>query len=571
LNLNSQSSFYPPQPNNPSDAERQSLTYLALTDKGWPEDFNTIKNIMSPPPDITSLAAPGAFRGIKVGVIGGGLAGLAAAYELRKLGYDITVFDALEDRVGGRIYTYYFDRQKDLYHEFGAMRIPVSHETVWHYLNLFRLPTRPFIQYNPNAYVYIKDTRVRNDRDGENVSRYIYPKYHLTESERATPWRKLLYAGMERHLLGASTEERAEIIQTKPYYRDPAQIWSNSSNLEMMEAAGLSQGAIDLVSNFAPLMRGNMYESFIDYIQEDYPADLAYLYEVPGGMVKLPMAFYSSFKNRSPYRGIAPAQTGSVKYSAGCWVNGISLCDNGSKVSLTYQKRRTKEKLKETFDYVVCAIPFSTLRTVSIDPLFSNMKMRAIREVHYTPAQKTLMLCSERFWEKDYIVGGGSFTDLPLNTIWYPSDHAEYVNNPHLAADQLQQFPWKTPGVIISTYNFGLDTTRLANLPEGKRFEEIRRELEAVHGLTPGYLDRVAVEQKTYNWNQAPEFRGALCFYSEQQKSLFSYSMTLPEYANRVFFAGEHISPVHRWMQGALQTGMQAANDLAAASMLHMS
>jgi monoamine oxidase len=40
----------------------------------------------------------------------------------------------------------------------------------------------------------------------------------------------------------------------------------------------------------------------------------------------------------------------------------------------------------------------------------------------------------------------------------------------------------------------------------------------------------------------------------------------LPEYGGRVFFAGEHISGVHRWMQGALQTGMQAALDLAVAA-----
>jgi monoamine oxidase len=42
--------------------------------------------------------------------------------------------------------------------------------------------------------------------------------------------------------------------------------------------------------------------------------------------------------------------------------------------------------------------------------------------------------------------------------------------------------------------------------------------------------------------------------------------MTKPEYGGRVFFAGEHISALHRWMQGALQTGMQAACDLAKAA-----
>ena len=39
--------------------------------------------------------------------------------------------------------------------------------------------------------------------------------------------------------------------------------------------------------------------------------------------------------------------------------------------------------------------------------------------------------------------------------------------------------------------------------------------------------------------------------------------MALPEYDNKVFMAGDHISAVHRWMQGALQSGMIAANQLA--------
>jgi monoamine oxidase len=107
MNLNSQYSFYPSQPDNPSDLVRHSLALHALTQKGWAEDINIIRELMSPPPDITNYAKPGEFKGLKVAVMGGGLAGLAAAYELRKLGFEITILDALEDRVGGRVYTYF--------------------------------------------------------------------------------------------------------------------------------------------------------------------------------------------------------------------------------------------------------------------------------------------------------------------------------------------------------------------------------------------------------------------------------------------------------------------------------
>ena len=107
----------------------------------------------------------------------------------------------------------------------------------------------------------------------------------------------------------------------------------------------------------------------------------------------------------------------------------------------------------------------------------------------------------------------------------------------------------------------------MTNQPEEKLFEEIKREIEAVQGLTYGDLDSIAAGFKTVNWNQDPNFRGALSFFSPEQKCLFAYGMKLPEYNNRVFFAGEHISAVHRWMQGSLQTGMQAANDIAMTSL----
>jgi monoamine oxidase len=562
MNLNSQFSFYPPQPDNPSDSERHFLTQYALAQKGWPEDFDIIKRLMSPPPDITNYAKPGEFKGIKVGVLGGGLAGLSTAFELRKLGFDVTVYDAIEDRIGGRVYTYYFDEQKRLYNEFGAARIPVSHETVWHYLKLFNLPTRPFIQFDANAYVYLRKIRVRNDLSGSNVMQYIYPKYNLYAWERDTNWQKILSIGTDSHLLNATSFERAETIQVKPFYSNKALLWNRETSLNMMERAGLSQDAISLVSNFNPLLYGNLYNSFIDFIEENYPANLTYLYEIPGGIVQLPMAFYDSFANPNPYQSISSRDVGKVCYKAGCWINGIHLDDYGRKVKLIYQNLKTKENMEEKFDYVVCAIPFSTLRNVNIDPLFSNIKMRAIREVNYTPAQKSLLLCKERFWEKDYIVGGVSFTDLPIASILYPSDHAKYINNTKETLKQFMNLPWKEPGVIIGSYNFNLDTTRLTNQPEDKYIEEIKREVEIVHGLPVGYLDTIVTGHKTINWDAQPTIRGALSFFSPEQKRLFSYGMALPEYNGRIFFAGEHISAVHRWMQGALQSGMQAANDL---------
>lgn len=569
MNLNSQYAFYPPQPDNPTEEDRYLLLKHALTQKGWPQDMRAILDRMAPPLPITSVARPGSGRGLRVGVIGGGIAGLSAAYELRKLGFDITIFDALTDRIGGRVYTYYFGSTAGLYGEFGPMRIPVSHEAVWHYIREFGLRTIPFIQVNPNGFVYLKNIRVRNDAEGLGVMTYIYPKYGLTPRERLMSPQQLLSLGTDDQLLRATTRDRIEILEVRERYSPKVLEWINKSNLAVMEEAGLSQGAVSLAANFVPLLAGNLYNSFIDYIQENYPANMTYLYAIEGGMAFLPAAFYRSFFDRAPYPDIPGDAVGRVTYRQGCTVTGIFLEEGGRSVVLRVEPQPFRECFRETFDYVVCAIPFSTLRNVEIKPLFSGVKMRAIREVNYTPSQKTLICFSERFWERQGIAGGPSYTDLPIASVWYTQDHTRLITPSDIADGGTPSLPAGDPGVITGSFNFNLDTTRLTNQPEDLLKREIVRELAQVHGLPADEIGRLVQGFKVVNWNQETTFRGALSFFSPEQKRLFAYVMTLPEYGGRVFFAGEHISAVHRWMQGALQTGMQAANDLAAASLKH--
>lgn len=550
MNLNSQYAFYPAQPPNPTAEDRHGLLKHALQEKGWPEDISAILTRMAPPPPVTDFAEAGAFHGYRVGIIGGGLAGLSAAYELRKVGFDVTLYEALRDRVGGRVYTCYFGSDPRLYGEFGAMRIPVSHETVWHYIQEFGLSTYPFIQANPNALVYLSDTRVRGGTDSAAIKENIYPHYDMHPWERRLSWQELLYLGTDSHLLGATTAQRAEILEVSDQYSPRARQWQSSTVLTMLEASGLSQGAISLVSNFVPLLKSNLYNSFIDYIQESYPADLSYLYTIAGGLSLLPAAFYRSFFSDTPARGLRGAPLGQVTYRADCQVNAIGLSDTGNQIVLSYAPIAGGSSTWEAFDFAVCAIPFSTLRTIALQPTFTERKMRAIREVNYTATQKTLFLCQQRFWEAQGIVGGGSFTDLPIASVWYPSDHPR------------QQGAVEAPGVITGAFNFGMDTTRLLNLLPDGGHSEMLRELAAVHGLGVDTLYSLVQDIRTVDWTQEPTFRGGLCFFTPEQKCLFADTMAAPEYGGRLFFAGEHISAVHRWMQGALQSGMQAATNL---------
>ncbi|SHK68128.1 monoamine oxidase [Clostridium cavendishii DSM 21758] len=548
------------QPNSPTDEERYNMIKIALDEAKHSEDFDNIIELLNPPKDIRTIGSQIECRGLKVGIIGGGLAGLAAAFELRKVGFDISIFEMDEKRIGGRIYTYYFDKYRNLYGEFGAMRIPVSHQTVWHYINLFKLNTRPFIQYNENTFIYVRNTRVRNDAQGKGVMEKIYPQFDLTEREKVTPWQKLLDYATMTPLLRLEPEIRKELLQIKKQYSVQIEYMDSLSIRKMLNKMGLSKGAIDLISNIVPMLGELYYNSYLENLIENYTIDYAYRYEIVDGMVNLPLAFYNSLISKKPreYCNIEEKDIGKVVFNTGTTVTGIYKGFERNKVILEYKNRKQKDAFKGEFDFVICANPFSSFCNINLNPMFSTEKMQAIRELNYTSSQKTLFMCSERFWEKggpkERIVGGGSYTDLPITTIWYPGYKSLNKNKKYNAVS--------SPGVLLASYNLNQDSIRLGKVDNALKVNEIKRQLEEVHNLERGYLDSIVKDYKNVDWNNERGFNGGFCYLMPEQHRLFVYDAIKPEFDNRIYFAGEHTSLAHGWIQGALNSGMKAANDI---------
>jgi monoamine oxidase len=79
----------------------------------------------------------------KVLILGAGMAGLVAGYELTKLGHDVTILEA-RSRPGGRVHTLREPFSDGLFAEEGAARIPENHDLTLKYVNVFQLPLEPF-------------------------------------------------------------------------------------------------------------------------------------------------------------------------------------------------------------------------------------------------------------------------------------------------------------------------------------------------------------------------------------------------------------------------------------------
>src|SRR6202048_3520487 len=109
----------------------------------------------------------GTPKGASVLILGAGIAGMTAAYELRNAGYTVQVLE-YNSRAGGRNWTWRggdrytelggatqecrFD--KDLYINPGPWRIPYHHRGMLTYCKRLGVPLEAFVQLNYNAYLH---------------------------------------------------------------------------------------------------------------------------------------------------------------------------------------------------------------------------------------------------------------------------------------------------------------------------------------------------------------------------------------------------------------------------------
>lgn len=562
------------QPCNPSDNERHALLEYALKRVNRSGELGEIIETLSPPENIVDIEPEKNLNNKRIGIIGGGLSGMAAAFELRKRGANVTVFEAEEKRIGGRVYTNYFDEKNSLYGELGAMRVPISHECTWKYINLFKLKTRPFVNTNENAFIYVRCQRMKDDSKGINVKKNIYPYFDMDSMESKASFSELTEFAFSGSLNDINVEDRKDILLIKEKYPESIEKWSSPNQVQALKMLNLSNGAIQCMGSVESHFGALYNVSNFELLQDEYSLNLSFAYEVEDGMAKLPYAIYTSLNKKYPmeYKGIPIENIGKCTWLKGTKVRKVSFDKSHNKIKI-----QTDRKSME-FDYVICAIPFGCLRDIEITPCLSSEKMTAIRDINYVSSFKALFLCKRRFWEEgkefDPILGGVSNTDLTISTIWYPSDNAIMAENDDDSARCVYRGStfdkWKckegnvskSKGVLLASYAHTLDANRIGGISDNEKFELIKRQVEKVHGLPEGYMDDIVEEYKFMYWPNNPNSLGAFCHYVGDQKMDLSYAAYKPEYNERLYFAGEHICQSHGWMQSAIQSGMRAANDV---------
>jgi monoamine oxidase len=453
------------------------------------------------------LARKGAAR--KVIIIGAGLAGLSAAYELVQAGHDVSILEA-RTRPGGRVYTLREPFSEGLYAEAGALYIPAFHDFTMKYARLFNLPLDPIQPRSLASLYYVRGKRIRPAPDGS-----IDWPLDLTPEEK-----RLGRAGMMKKYLGPVLKEigNAAAADWPP---QPLRKYDRMTVSEFLRAQGASASAVAVLrlSYLDVLGDGFDHVSALMVLREvALQGKEGRFYAVKGGNDLLPKAFASRLSDRIHYG--APV---------------VRIEHDPQGVRVVFLQAGAQQTMAA--DHLVCTVPFSVLKGIEISPRFTLEKQQAIEQLPYTSVARVYLQSRKRFWA-DQGLESNAYTDLPVMAL----------------IDATYNQPGRRG--ILQSYMAGAQARAVTAMKEGERISFTLEQMEKVY---PGLRENF--EGGTSKcWDEDEWARGDYAWFKPGQMTELMPHIAKPE--GRVHFAGEHASAWPGWMQGALESGNRAAREI---------
>lgn len=198
-----------------------------------------------------------------------------------------------------------------------------------------------------------------------------------------------------------------------------------------------------------------------------------------------------------------------------------------------------------TADYAILTPTTKATRRIHFEPPLSAGKSDALRAVHYRSATKVFLGCSKKFWEADGIHGGQSVTDRPSRSINY------------LAHNFSSGF-----GVLLASYVNSADSDFFLSLSHEDIINIILDDLSVIHQLPKEEIRSVCNSSVIKQWSLDPYAMSGYTRFTPYQFIECSPSLQEPE--GRLYFAGEHTTVLHGWVDTAMMTGLRAARAINA-------
>jgi len=447
-------------------------------------------------------AAPNAPR--QVLVLGAGLAGLAAAYELKKAGYAVTVIEA-RTRPGGRVLTYRDPFADGLYAEMGAEYVDATDEYDHRFCKELGLKVMTAKLYDA---IFVRGQRFKMAAFKQNKE-------------------KLPYAGTEGGRLFG--QEGAYLKRVLALIKDPETLppevlkLDNLSVVELLAQEGAPEDitalftytqACESTARPHEMSALHLVRSHRRSFSEDTDEG-----RILGGNDQLP-------------KGLARALAGQILYNRPV----RKIAHDGAGATVTFEEGGALRTMRAP--RLVVALPFKVLRDVEVTPSFSAAKTKCIATLAYGHVMKLAMQYQQRFWDEPASLGQRVFTDTLLRRLY------------HFSIDQ------PGPRGILMSFTSGADAETLGRMSESERVRTALQEATKVWPEAPRHFEGGAVKY----WNEDPWIRGSYSFEGVGQAR--DYLQIAAAAEGRVHFAGEHTSVHRASMNGALESGVRAAAEV---------
>jgi monoamine oxidase len=457
-----------------------------------------------------------------VAILGGGIGGLSAAFELEQAGYEVTVLEA-SHRIGGRNFTVRagtvidelgnrqvceFDDDPDIYFNAGPARIPAVHHRLMHYCREFRIPLQPFVNSNYNAWVV--DEAVNGGKRVRQRDVIADARGFMAE---------LAAKGIGPAMLDVPlSDEDAEKLSE--YVRAFGDLDGEGMRYRGSSRAGFnSDGMLDPVSlkphgSLKELLESRFVYGGMLFAENEYQAPS--MMQPVGGMDRIVDAFLARLR--------ATPTTGA---------RVIGIYNEADAVRIVYEQGEKSRELRA--DYCLNAIPGHLMPGIrhNLSPAYT----RLVGEIQRGMLSKVGFQMSRRFWEEEGIYGGISWSDHPTLQVWYPS---------HGAHSQ--------KGVVLGAYIFDQEhNAAFGRLPHRERLESALQAGEALH---PGSYRRHVESGVSVVWHRMNHLLGCGGGVGDPSRPFDAEAdrirATLLDGDGRHFMIGDQVSKHPGWQEGAL-------------------
>ena len=500
---------------------------------------------------------PAAMLGTEVAVVGGGIAGVVAAYELMKLGLKPVLYEA--GRLGGRLRSEPFDGDSGIIAELGGMRFPKSSVCFYHYLDLVGLGTQPF----PNPLDAATPSTLL-DLEGDQV--YVEGDTNLPPvlREISEAWRDALEEQADFSAVQHAIRTR-DVATLKQLWNRLVPLWDERTfydfvatsrafqnhpfrHREIFGQVGFGTGGWD--SDFPNSMLEILRVAFTN-LDEDQRL-------VVGGVEQLPRRLWAHAPNHCVHW---PSGTSLSTLHQGSPKPGVmKIGRHGSaKLAITDRWGATK-----TYPAVLVTCQ-SWLLTTHIDTdesLLSQKLWMALDRTRYMQSSKTFVMVDRPFWRDRNPATGRYAMSMTLT---------DRLTRGTYLFDEGEG----KPASICLSYSWMGDALKVLPLPVDQRVTLMLRALGKIY---PGVdiASHVIGNPITVSWESDPNFlgafKGALPGHYRYNHRMYCHFMQdgMPPAERGLFLAGDGISWTPAWAEGAITTALNAVwgivHDLGGAS-----